>query len=249
MRFTATLPSDLPGADFVATITARWRKTSGTPARVVAPAIRIHLRSAAAAVTETHSTRDPDAARDVVLREIATSTVDHAGRKIQVQASIRIRATQQSRRLAEQRTARARDLQLRQEAERDQLIFLRQEVFADPALGRIWWLQQSPQLVKAASEEILAQTLTDSATWAARSTASRTTQDGMLSILMEFADWLARDEPARHVALDAFDKLLDILNPPHELRTRLRQLPEFQPEVRPASADTVDDGTNPRATS
>jgi len=66
---------------------------------------------------------------------------------------------------------------------------------------------------------------------------------------MEFADWLARDEPARHVALDAFDKFLDILNPPYELRIRLRQLLEFQPEVRPTSADIVEDGTNPRAAS
>ena len=212
MRFTATLPSDLPGADFVATITARWRKTSGTRARVVAPAIRIYLRSAATAVTQSHSTRDPDAVRDAVLREIAMSTVDHAARLIQVQANIRVRTTQQGRRLAEQRTARARDLQLRQEAERDQLIFLCREVFTHPALGRIWWLLQSPHLIKAAGEEILDQTLTDSATWAARSRVGGATQDGLQPILLEFAEWLAHDEPARHVALDAFDKLLDVLN-------------------------------------
>jgi hypothetical protein len=240
VRFTATLPSDLPGVDFVATITARWRKTRGTPARVVAPAIRVHLRSAAAAVTQTHPTRDPDAARDAVLRDFAVSTVDYAGALIQVHASIRLRVAPQGRRLAEQRTARARDLQLRQEAERNRLVFLRQEVFADPALARIWWLQQRPQLITAAGEDILVKTMEESASAA----ASRPTQDRLLPILTELVAWLARDEPSRRYALYVLDKLLDIVPPPDELRDRLRQLPEFQPWVPPASGKAVEDRTN-----
>jgi hypothetical protein len=246
VKFTARLPSDLPGADFVAIIDARWRRGSGTELRGVEPVIRNHLRREAAAVTRGYSACEPDAAGDAVRRRLVISTVKDTGVTVHVQVKVRLDVTQQGRVLAEQRIARARDVQLHQEAEHARLMFLRQKVFADPALGRIWWLQQSPQLLSAANERMLEKAMEESANWVAKTRATLRTPDGLVAILTELADWILRDEQTQRAALDVLDKVLTFLDPP-DMQNSRRQLREIRSGMPLVSMNAVDDGSAPRS--
>lgn len=136
-KFAAVLPSNLPGAIFSAKFTALWRKTTLASPRVLKPVIRSELRRQAGEVTKNLSVLDVVAARDAVLARVAEATVRYDEAVVEVRVGIGLRADPDSKRIAEQHVVQLRELRLSQEAVRSCLLFLRDEVFAEPALGGI----------------------------------------------------------------------------------------------------------------
>ena len=235
MKFGARLPSDLPGAVFTARIIVRWRNIPAASPRALAPIIRTHLRRQTGGITEKYSVLDADAARDAVLAQVAEMSLPHDAGAVDLQLDIDLRADADSRRIAEQHVVRLRELQLSQESLRSSLLFLRDEVLAEPALGRIWWMQQHPELVAAIGREVFDEVLTEASTSRAK---PRTDHDGFGPILTDFMTWLSEDVSLRRLAVSTLNDMLKGFGR-HELLARLRQVsPELQSESEGDDGET-----------
>jgi hypothetical protein len=213
--FNTSLPSDLPGSVFTAHVKARWRSNSKIPAHV----IRARLRDEIAAVTVNRSVAEIDAATDAALTKLAQLTIDHSGSLATVHTGLELKVDIVSKRLADQRLKERREVQIRHQEHRAWLAFLRDEVFADPALARIWWLQQRPELITAVGERTFLDAIAAAET---AKTTDRTHQDAIVHIMEELVTGLLQDAENRSIALRLLDKMLNTFRP--DLSIRLQRL-------------------------
>jgi hypothetical protein len=219
-KYTTALHSDLDGALFTAEINASWHCSSVLfPSSKIESIVRIGIRARAEQVTSDKSVCDIDAARDAVLAEIAEFRIRHSGDLlIEVQTRVKLNADTNSLRLADQRLLQRRQQKLSQEDERERLLFLRNEVMAEPAMGRIWWMLQKPDLISAVGEKIFTETMQTATN---RDVDIR--QNDIVEIIAEFAHWLDSDDGRAKLALNMLDRLLDTFEQ-EELRSRFRSL-------------------------
>ncbi|MBG0568409.1 hypothetical protein [Actinoplanes aureus] len=87
-------------------------------------------------------------------------------------------------------------------AELLRLEFLRDHVFTDAALGRIWWMSQRPELVDAVGSQIFLDTLHESA--AAQLSDSQLSEAELLPLLIDFVTWLSSGEKRAELAIELF---------------------------------------------
>lgn len=95
------------------------------------------------------------------------------------------------------------------EAELLRLKFLRDHVFNDAALGRIWWMSQPSQTVTAIGEQVLLDTLRESR--GADITDTSVANAKMLPLLIEFVTWLGGGDHRAELAIKVLDRTFTTL--------------------------------------
>jgi hypothetical protein len=98
--------------------------------------------------------------------------------------------------VTEERDEATKELQ----AELARLQFLRDNVFVDAALGRIWWMSQQPELVTAIGNEIFLTALQEAAV--TQHSDTELSQVKMLPVLIDFVAWLGSGKDRAEFSID-----------------------------------------------
>jgi hypothetical protein len=86
---------------------------------------------------------------------------------------------------------------------------LRDRVFVDAALSRIWWMTQRPESVNAIGNQMFLDTLQESA--AAQHSDSQVSEAKLLPLLVDFVTWLSSGEKRAELAIEIFSTTLATL--------------------------------------
>lgn len=150
------------------------------------------------------------------------------GAPLQVRASVKVEIDSASRAAALDFCHRSGERAAGRAAELERVKFLQSEILADPALGRIWWMLQRPELIREVGNELFMEVLA----YSRSERAGGAQADGMelLPVLIEFVRWLNGQDHRADVALRLFDALLETLDE----RVIQSELRKIRPDLRSA---------------
>lgn len=161
------------------------------------------------------------------ISHIETTTLSEVPIEIRATAKLRVSSASYENAARRRRESFLRKAQL--EDERGRLEFMRDVIFGDAALGRIWWILQRPDLVSAIGNSLFIETL-EAAASARIARSTDTDGDHVVKVLADFVQWLESGDGRTEMAFGLFDALLKTLQQ-ENLRSRLNA-------VRPVGGPT-----------
>jgi hypothetical protein len=219
-RFVTSLPSDLPGALFTATVGSSWDPQERTPRTGVEPWIRSQLRDTAAEITRRYAVDRVDAANDAVQLAIADASWEMAsGQVIEVTSFVQLTVDAQSKQLQEQRVTAERQRQLVSEAEAAQLESLQRDCLLNASSARLWALMRYPELATGPQGDVV-QGIVDDAEMNASTRSEASSQHEVAAGLIA---WLIGDADDSALGRKMLYNYLGMVGE-HELREHLHKL-------------------------
>jgi hypothetical protein len=190
--------------------------------------IRSRLWSRVTSATENFFIVDEFGAQAAANTAIATFhlTVDDIDFRVLGEAMLSI--PEESRKVGESLLGRARLQDSELANEHRHLVHLRDRIFTDGTLARLWWLEQSPDLLKAAGENFF--TRTAERAMEENQTKQLVDQDAALPIFLDFAKWVGEETARQEQAVFLLDYVLAIYER-DDLRLRLRKAEPSLPPV------------------
>lgn len=153
--FGARLQSSLPEACFQARFHVDWPPTGGDPSLEIRSYAERQLRRTAQRTARAHSLLDIDEAQTAINLALQQDLPLAVANVRLISAEAVLSVLPADRELAEQYEKLQRDTALTRETQRaelDRLRLMGDQILADPALARLWWLdgkrEKLPQLVQ-----------------------------------------------------------------------------------------------------
>ncbi|BCY06153.1 hypothetical protein L3i22_012410 [Actinoplanes sp. L3-i22] len=207
-KISTAIDSEVDGAVFKLTVYVLWRRTAGElPERNLAEIHEAVVKSAGEAL-EMSSVLSLQSAELRVRAALSELQVKINANKVLVFFDSFLEADEYDIKIAWRSRQERRAVNAAAVNEMARLKFLRDEVFADSLLARIWWMQQRPELVSSIGNSVFLEAVTAAT---AREEADGYESEGLLEFLREFTQWLKSGDARADMTISLFDSLLATL--------------------------------------